>query len=420
MLLCFDTALRMRGPEFDVEFDTEPAWLRDISKHITISPGLNRLLPSPESPDKLAHVSNQSMRSNDGYDVPHIINLTPVPSTTLGSRPSSPRLCEAELEEARALICLKYGEIENEEVARALITLCVESATSTNSIIDGNSTPSLLPSPGSDTSNVLISDQIPSKIRPLDSRVTRQTRQEHATGLEFEALGATMSPRSERLDPVRSRRKHRSDHRSPEDRLLEEAIAEAGGEPADDASKEDWDRYLGNCINALDQRSASSSWPQLEKAEQFIKKMGQAPFRRRGYSSDEDDPPKDGTPTPPDEQKVKAEKGQNDQNGQNENSQVTTTLPEGCRKMAESRKYIVQAAEKLDELKDVEKSTKRNDMKASASKAFPPDSAADHNASPRKKRRTVLDSLESDLGKNWDVHVDEQGHRPTRKKASKP
>ncbi|KAI0846558.1 hypothetical protein F5Y00DRAFT_243459 [Daldinia vernicosa] len=233
-----------------------------------------------------------------------------------------------------------------------------------------------------------------------------------------------MSPHNDQTDLPKPRARNRSDTRPSVDKLLDEVNNTVGGEPADDATKEEWDHYLGTCVNELDRRAGSSSWPQLEKAERFVKRMGQAPFRMVGYSSDEDDVPKASGPTAPGQQKA--------QTGKNHNNKATATngKPRGRRReMTYHKKNEVraastekQAAKDPHELEGAEQSSSGNGVKASTPNIIPPGPGptTDQDSPQHKKRcRRAVESLMSDLGKHWQPHADEQGRRPARGRGNK-
>ncbi|KAI1655720.1 hypothetical protein F4813DRAFT_151808 [Daldinia decipiens] len=418
MLPLFDTVLRANKDELGIV----PALARHAPNSITISPGLNRPLSRPESPNNLMRVPYQSIESNSNPNVSRATTTSIPELSSTQSRPNRPHGCQAQFQAAKTLLGLKHAKTE--EGARGL-TPCPESAASIRLAVNGNFNPSLSSSPVDNVSQTLGFVSIAKKRSSFRRQVGGRGRQEYAAGLEFEASIVTMNPRNDQVDSPKPRARNRSDARSSVNKLMNEVNNAVGGEPADDATKEEWDRYLGNYINELDQRTGPRSWPQLEKAEQFVKRMGQAPFRRVNYSSDEDDAPKAGGSTAPGQQKVQTGKSHNNNKGTAMNGKPR----ERRRETTEPRKNEVraasmgkQAAKDLQELEDAKQSRSGNGVKASTSNIIPlgPSLITDQDSPQHKKRcQRAVESLMSELGKNWQPHADEQGRRLVRRGANK-
>ncbi|KAI1642185.1 uncharacterized protein F4817DRAFT_308695 [Daldinia loculata] len=415
MLPLFDTVLQMNKGELGIV----PALSRHAPNSITIPPGLNRPLSRPESPNNRMHVPYQSMESNSDPNASRATTSMPALSSTQ-SRSDRPHICRVQFRAAQTLLRLKHAKTE--EGARAVMP-CLESAANINVAVNDNFKPSLSSSSGNNVSQTLGFVPIGKKTSLFRRQVGRRSRQEYAAGLEFEASIVTMSPRNDQVDLPKPRARNRSDARSSVDKLMDEVNDTVGGEPADDATKEEWDRYLSTYINELDRRAGSSSWPQLEKAERFVKRMEQAPFRRMDYSSDEDDAPKAGGSTALGQQKVQTGKSHH-------RATATNGKPrERRRETTESRKNEVQAAsagkqaaKDLHELEGAEQSSSGNGVKASTPNIIPPGPSpmTDQDSPQHKKRcRRAVESLMSELGKNWQPHADEQGRRPVRGRANK-
>ncbi|KAI1807746.1 hypothetical protein F4811DRAFT_504415, partial [Daldinia bambusicola] len=238
-----------------------------------------------------------------------------------------------------------------------------------------------------------------------------------------------MSRHNDREELSKPGRRNRSDARSSVDKLMEEVNAKVGGEPADDAPKEEWDRYLGHYIEELDRKTGSGTWPQLEKAEQFVRRMGQVPLRRVNYSSDEDDLPKASESIAPARQKGHIEGTKTNTNGieptdgkarRNKRRGAPGTKKNEVQTASVDKQGEAAAAAAADlESEDAKRSRGGSGGKSSTPNIPPPPpppspSAEQSNSQRRKRRRTGLESLESNLGKNWEPHVDERGHRPGR------
>ncbi|KAI1106789.1 hypothetical protein F4804DRAFT_329984 [Jackrogersella minutella] len=182
-----------------------------------------------------------------------------------------------------------------------------------------------------------------------------------------------------------------------------------GGPPSDSASKETWDIYVDAFINEKnrrDEEEARNSWTQLAKAEQFIEKMSHQPFRLLGHSSDNEDRPKAAESITPGRTTKKSSTKKPQQAKQiEENAQSSTTT--------DSKTAASNGASSNGKA-----AAKRTRRKSDSIPLLNPAEASEPQSGPRpykKKRRSGPETLASQLGKNWEPQVDEQGHRPTRR-----
>ncbi|OTB13018.1 hypothetical protein K445DRAFT_14305 [Daldinia sp. EC12] len=368
------------------------------SNSTTISSGLNCTLPPLRPSNDLMHASNQLMESHSG---PNASRAKTPKSELPSAQPRSEcslRMCPARA--ARILMCLKYSKAEE---GAQMTTPHPEKETIVNPTENGSShfepplSPSLSKKGSSGSSLVPVAHQKGSP-NPQPAQCSRA----HTATLEFAVSMVKMDRNVDREELPKPKRRNRSDMRSSVDKLMDEVDAVVGGEPAKDAPKEEWDRYLGAFINELDKRSESNAWPQLEKAERFVRRMGQAPFKRMNYSSEDDDPPRTGESTRPIQQKAQTEGSQNNGDGTlhtNGKSRKRRRDTAGVKKEEVRTASIEeQTAEKL-ELGDAEQSTGGNGTKSFSPDTPPPISSAEQSNSQRKKRRrTALEVLESNLG----------------------
>ncbi|KAI1471443.1 uncharacterized protein F4812DRAFT_178974 [Daldinia caldariorum] len=373
------------------------------------------------------HVSYQFMESRKDRNGSHTENSTVIPPSTQSCSKDDIFMLQAQYRAARALMRLKYAKPEESAHTE---TPRLESEASINPAVNGNShsEPSLSSTlwqkgshgPHRDFGLVPITHQQGSQGSQLAQRG------ECTASLDFGASIVTMSRHTGREELLKPGRRNRSDGRSSVDKLMDEVEAVVGGQPADDAPKEEWDRYLGSYIKELDRRTESGAWHQLEKAQQFVRRMGQAPFRRVNYSSDEEDLPKASESMIPARQKDHTEGTQGNSN------EITPTHGKSRNKRrggpgakknevqtASVDKQAAAAAVAVLELENAKRSTGRSGVKSSIPDIPPPPpslSAEQNNSQRKKRRRTGLESLESNLGKNWEPHVDERGHRPSRER----
>ncbi|KAI0142452.1 hypothetical protein F4776DRAFT_612085 [Hypoxylon sp. NC0597] len=169
-----------------------------------------------------------------------------------------------------------------------------------------------------------------------------------------------------------------------------------GGSPPSNASREDWNSYLDAFMNEKrrrDKEDEENSWSELAKATRYVERMKQ-PVHPMSSGSEEDDLLKALESTMPGWQE-----------DQSERRQTTKHSPRERPKKAEEdneQKTILGSANLPGSL---------------MSDTTPPLRSA-HTAEghkPKKRRRTGVEILESDLGKKWEPRVDLYGHRPARR-----
>ncbi|KAI1381660.1 hypothetical protein F4677DRAFT_440873 [Hypoxylon crocopeplum] len=187
-------------------------------------------------------------------------------------------------------------------------------------------------------------------------------------------------------------------------RFMDEVGAAVGGQPADNAPKEDWNRYLENWTaekRRRDEEDGKKSWAQLTKAEQFTKKMGEQQFQLVSPGLEEEIPPRPIEPTMA--------------------SQLRDWTMEGMGLGAGAEDGSVQTRKRTRETSQAEGNepvaTSTNNQATMMGTDGPPPNGAPPSAvnGRRLKRRRRMDNLESDLGRKWEPRVDEDGHRPTRR-----
>ncbi|KAI2625310.1 hypothetical protein GGS26DRAFT_197017 [Hypomontagnella submonticulosa] len=219
-------------------------------------------------------------------------------------------------------------------------------------------------------------------------------------------------------------------------RLTQEVDDEVGGKPPDDASIEAWDRYLNDFMEAMqrrDEEHAKNSWTQLGKAEQFINKMRQQEFRLVGDNIAEGTLPRSSGSTVSHQRKGRTERNRavkpTNKNrgpvelshgvcgvGSREISRQTERVEESERQAAPIDNPFARSPSMLQNSKQPGSSTAAKHTLSSD----PVDIAEGRDDQrPMKKRRSGPAALESNLGKNWEPHVDAEGHRPSRNKSKK-
>ncbi|KAL7624294.1 hypothetical protein AAE478_005854 [Parahypoxylon ruwenzoriense] len=218
-------------------------------------------------------------------------------------------------------------------------------------------------------------------------------------------------------------------------RLTDDINTTVGGPPADDASREDWDRYLNNFMGEMNRRDyerAENSWIQLAKAEKFVKQMGKKTFRMVGDDKEENASSGELASTRP---ALQRDRSGRSQATQRKNLGADTPGNLGIATDARPPKRSLE----MEQTGENERQATFTPDKAAAALAAlattpqpknkdggvglpsqntppPPKKAPGSRDSlpPKKKRRSGVENLEVNLGVKWDVQVDEQGHRPAR------
>lgn len=169
-----------------------------------------------------------------------------------------------------------------------------------------------------------------------------------------------------------------------------------GGSPPSNASREDWNSYLDAFMNEKrrrDKEDEENSWSELAKATRYVERMKQ-PVHPMSSGSEEDDLLKALESTMPGWQE-----------DQSERRQTTKHNPRERPKKAEEdneQKTILGSANLPGSL--------MSDTTPPLRSAHTPE-----GQKPKKRRRTGVEILESDLGKKWEPRVDLYGHRPARR-----
>ncbi|KAI5864311.1 hypothetical protein GGS23DRAFT_563804 [Durotheca rogersii] len=226
----------------------------------------------------------------------------------------------------------------------------------------------------------------------------------------------------------------RADIDASVDKLTDDVNATVGGPPSDDASKEDWNSYMNLFMGEIGRRDAErarQSWNQLAKANKCVDNMRKRLFSMVGSGEQEDESfkgPADGpTNTAPnksqgDRSRPARSQGVElgplavslDSHPQKDATEVKHTRP------SEQERALTrdQAARVLETLSDP------STFMEESTETPPPRNVLDYaetaivgQQSPpsRKRRRNGVENLESNLGTKWEAHVDEEGHRPSRK-----
>ncbi|KAI1498625.1 hypothetical protein F5X99DRAFT_392891 [Biscogniauxia marginata] len=193
----------------------------------------------------------------------------------------------------------------------------------------------------------------------------------------------------------------------------------AGGPPKSD-SKEDQQRFERSYLRAFLRRGEEKPWTQLEQAQRFVENMSRDTFEYPRKNKDY----KESCPV--------GMKGYLRLDEQVLRSQPSRDVPRHERNLRRKRSKLTAQItnSKLNQDKKITQKTtsappqEEETLKAVADPSGPhPDLEATSpqlaSTPPRKKRRTVADKLASDLGEKWKAHVDEHGHRPTRKSVKK-
>ncbi|KAI0008423.1 hypothetical protein F4779DRAFT_641925 [Xylariaceae sp. FL0662B] len=215
------------------------------------------------------------------------------------------------------------------------------------------------------------------------------------------------------------------EHKTTQDasfKKLEKELQDiAGGEPSFDAPKEEWDGYLQHYMTEIERRDREkkNKWPVLEEGLKFQKQMSQQLFKPiTGNENEGFDELKSLEFTRSSRQrnnkarvgalqrKQTKKRPNGDSNDKAHNDMGVGHIDEGGR----------EAAEALETFTNGASPNKRSRTIPVLSNSLEVAEVLESRLStpPKKKRRTAMEILQTDLGPSWDAQVDEQGHRPAR------
>ncbi|KAI0843301.1 hypothetical protein F5Y06DRAFT_1452 [Hypoxylon sp. FL0890] len=200
-------------------------------------------------------------------------------------------------------------------------------------------------------------------------------------------------------------------------RYMDDINHAVGGSPSDNASREDWDRYLDAFMNEKQRRDAEddkNSWPQLTKASQYVERMKQQAQPARNHGEEHGllrtigytvaGRHEDKTERRQTTKKNPKERPRKDKRAEEDKQQASLMDNQA----GKGRGTQALANGSLSSSADAP----RGSMSTTPPIHPAHTSEGEHT---KKRRRTGAEILESDLGKNWEPHVDSYGHRPARR-----
>ena len=232
---------------------------------------------------------------------------------------------------------------------------------------------------------------------------------------------------------------------------LQQEINEAtgfAGPPGAESSKEEHERYLVGALAYLSHKDHErhDQWPELEKADEFIRQMHCQPFRLLdggngedggGWDNDEYDYGYSGAPVPPpvrssktkssggrklaptkqkQQQQQRQRQRQRQRQNQKEISESSKKHSSGSKKQSQTQSESHSSKSKKP-WSDDETQTRATSIAAlsSTASAAPSDEQQQQQQQQSaRKRRKLEEELQTALGAGWDAHVDDFGRRPRR------
>ena len=242
--------------------------------------------------------------------------------------------------------------------------------------------------------------------------------------------------------------------------LLQQEINEAtgfAGPPGAESSKEEHERYLVGALAYLSHKDHErhDQWPELEKADEFIRQMHCQPFRLLdggngedggGWDNDEYDYGYSGAPVPEfkrfrdpppvrssktkssggrklastkqkQQQQQRQRQRQRQRQNQKEISESSKKHSSGSKKQSQTQSESHSSKPKK-QWSDDETQTRATSIAAlsSTASAAPSDEQQQQQQQQQsaRKRRKLEEELQTALGAGWDAHVDDFGRRPRR------
>ncbi|OTB03541.1 hypothetical protein M426DRAFT_263110 [Hypoxylon sp. CI-4A] len=211
--------------------------------------------------------------------------------------------------------------------------------------------------------------------------------------------------------------------RSPTKKFIQEIQSVIGPEPSDEDIVA-WDCYFQAFIKEVQRRGENEHWPQLSTAQEFTKRMGGQPWPSQTHDSTtkqihSPDAIKSTSSNHPKSQ-IDGNELAKDKNslavnveGGSENALVRR--PKKYRSQERWTRNQTTASLEAASYEPKRSNATESDHLTPVTLKRPTDAPKSQDKlQPKKKRRSELDNLGSQLGPNWEARVNEIGHRPTR------